>query len=351
MKRILVTRTDRLGDVLLATPVLRRIRDHFPEARIFFLVQKQWMPILQFGEEVELVEYRPEETPEVLATRISALQCDAAIVLRDEATVSRAVKLAGIQFRVGPYSTLRSFFNFNRGRLQRRSRCQMHEAEYNLALLTRVGLPRVTPAKTANELPRSWVQYSPKADTTVQSWLASQGLMAGAYLCFHPGSSGSARYLSKDTMIEFLRKMTKGKTPVVLTGGPQELSLLNELKMSLSESEGTGRLIIFGQEQARSLDELAALYRHSKGVVAHGTGPLHLAAAVGAPVYAIFPPLFVLSEKRWGPLTSKRVVWTPHVPCPEKFQCRGVKCRYYDCMNLFESDVAIIKMEQLTRNT
>jgi hypothetical protein len=63
---------------------------------------------------------------------------------------------------------------------------------------------------------------------------------------------------------------------------------------------------------------------------------LHLAAAVGARVLAIFPPLYVLSEKRWGPLTNKRMTWLPAVNCPEKYKCRGPSCQFYDCMDRFE---------------
>ena len=108
--KILVTRTDRLGDVLLATPVLKRIREFYPEAKLSFLVQKAWMPVLQYGEEVELIAYDPQESAVALGERLKKEKFDSVVILRDEKKVTQAVFRAGIPNRVGPYSSLRSFF-------------------------------------------------------------------------------------------------------------------------------------------------------------------------------------------------------------------------------------------------
>ncbi len=68
--RILVTRTDRLGDVILATPVLKELRRLYPEAKLSFLVQKAWTPILQLGPDVELIEYDPSMSANELAIEL-----------------------------------------------------------------------------------------------------------------------------------------------------------------------------------------------------------------------------------------------------------------------------------------
>jgi ADP-heptose:LPS heptosyltransferase len=333
--RILVTRTDRMGDVILATPVLKRLREYYPQAKISFLVREEWMPILQYGEEVELIPYRPQLGLAELVKTLRDRKFDAAIVLRDEALVSRAVKKAGIPFRVGPYSTLRSFLMFNHGMLQKRSRCSKHEAEYNLDLLSRVHVPVAPPARIPEELPRAWIHYSLEARTQIDQWLKDHSALGVKYWCIHPGSSGSSRYLSSGRMLEVVfeclaRLSAHPGAKLILTGGPHEGELLREIQAQAPE------VLIFGGEGGLGLAALAELYRRADAVIAHGTGPLHLAAASGTRVLAIFPPLFVLSEKRWGPLTPHRLTWLPAVDCPEKFKCRGPKCRYYDCMDRFE---------------
>jgi ADP-heptose:LPS heptosyltransferase len=334
--RILITRTDRLGDVLIATPVLKRVYESFPKAEIYFLVQKMWTPVLQYGEKIKILEFNPAESVDELAERLKALQFDIAVVIRDEKVVTLAVKKAGIPRRIGPYSTWRSFFSFNHGVWQKRSRSKMHEAEYNLQLLTKMGIPFPGPASNADQLPRSWIETDPKQAVFIQEWLRHQGLHPKKYVCLHPGSSGSARYLSTETMTQIVRDLLLRGNSVVLTGTKAETSLLNEIAHGAAPDQGKGKLIIFGGDHPQDLGALAELYRQSSLVIAHGTGPLHLAAAVGTRVYAVFPPLHVLSETRWGPLVSARTVWVPNVDCPEKYKCRGVKCEYYDCMSTFK---------------
>lgn len=343
--RILVTRTDRLGDVLLATPVLKRIREFYPNAKLSFLVRREWMPVLQYGPEVELIEYRPGMSVNELAKTLEEKRFDVAVVLRDEAVVSRAVRQAGIPVRVGPYSTLRSLLMFNQGVLQRRSRCSKHEAEYNLDLLARIRVPINSPARDPADLPRSWIEYPVHVRAGVDQWLKAHGALGVRYWCLHPGSSGSARYLQAGRMMELVyeclaRLANHPGSKLILTGGPHEAELLNSIKEKAPE------VLVFGGTEPQGLDSLAELYRRADAVIAHGTGPLHLAAAVGTRVLAIFPPLYVLSERRWGPLTPRRLTWLPSVDCPEKFRCRGAKCRYYDCMERFEVSRTLDRFEE-----
>jgi ADP-heptose:LPS heptosyltransferase len=343
--RILVTRTDRLGDVLLATPVLKRLREFYPHARLSFLVREEWMPVLQYGPEVELIAYRPGVSVKELARVLKEKRFDVAVVLRDEAIVSRAVREAGIPVRVGPYSTLRSLLTFNQGLLQRRSRCSKHEAEYNLDLLTRLRVPINSPAQTATDLPRSWIEYPVHVRGEVDQWLKTHEALGVKYWCLHPGSSGSARYLQPGRMMELVyeclaRLANHPGSKLILTGGPHEAEMLESIRAKAPE------VLIFGGAEPKGLDALAELYRRADAVIAHGTGPLHLAAAVGTRVLAIFPPLFVLSERRWGPLTPRRLTWLPAVDCPEKFRCQGPKCRYYDCMERFEVSRTLDRFEE-----
>lgn len=333
--KILVTRTDRLGDVLLATPVLKKIREFYPRAKLSFLVREEWAPVLQFGEGVELIIYRPNTSVKELADTLRGHKFDVAIVLRDEAVVSQAVRKADIPVRVGPYSTLRSLLTFNHGLLQRRSRCSKHEAEYNLELLSRIKIPVAKPARVPEELPRSWIHYSTQVRGEVDQWLKAHNMLGVKFWCLHPGSSGSARYLQPGRMMELVYECLARLAPhegakLVITGGSHEESLLQEIKSKAPD------VVIFGGEKNLGLAALAELYRRAETVIAHGTGPLHLAAAVDTRVLAIFPPLHVLSERRWGPLTAKRLTWVPAVECPEKYRCRGPKCKYYDCMDRFE---------------
>jgi ADP-heptose:LPS heptosyltransferase len=315
--RILVTRTDRLGDVILATPVLRKLKELNPSSRVSFLVQPQWMPVLQYGSGVEVLPYDPKGDETALIESLRSYSFDVAYVLKDEPRVSRAVHAAGIPVRIGPYSSLRSFFHFNEGRWQRRSRCRMHEAEYNLDLLT----PQ-TPAVHPGELPRAWIETGDSAKHRALDFLVRNRLQE---------KTSKLHYLAQ--------RLGQRGHRLVVSGGPLEAGLLEEFKAAVPEA------VVLGSGAGLELDGLAEVFRAARIVIAHGTGPLHLAAAVDTPVFAVFPPLFVLSNRRWGPLSTCRTVWVPAVECPEKYRCRGERCAHFDCMDLFDVENAIRAVE------
>jgi ADP-heptose:LPS heptosyltransferase len=57
---------------------------------------------------------------------------------------------------------------------------------------------------------------------------------------------------------------------------------------------------------------------------------LHIAAAVGTPVVGLYAPVHVMSPKRWGPLTDKKVIFVPDpMQCS---RCKGGECQGNDCM-------------------
>jgi ADP-heptose:LPS heptosyltransferase len=88
-----------------------------------------------------------------------------------------------------------------------------------------------------------------------------------------------------------------------------------------------------------NLKIFAAFIQTAKLFVANSTGPLHMAAAVGTPVIGFYPPVRVMSPKRWGPLTEKKIIF---VPDPAKcHRCKGGECQGNDCMDQILVDQVI----------
>jgi heptosyltransferase III len=80
-----------------------------------------------------------------------------------------------------------------------------------------------------------------------------------------------------------------------------------------------------------SLKVLAAFIGRARLFVSNSTGPLHIAAAVGTPVIAFYPPIRECSARRWGPLAEKQVVFTAdNATCS---RCHGGPCQGNDCMD------------------
>jgi ADP-heptose:LPS heptosyltransferase len=64
-------------------------------------------------------------------------------------------------------------------------------------------------------------------------------------------------------------------------------------------------------DQALPLRVFAALLSQARLFVSASTGPMHLAAATGAPTLSLFPPLLSMSPRRWGPLGNRHAVLSP----------------------------------------
>jgi ADP-heptose:LPS heptosyltransferase len=126
--RILVARTDRLGDVLLSLPSLELLRAAFPESRIDFLVRPALIEVLS--------PYLASRSIAPVAFEESwpGGEYDGALVLFDEPGLLRGLWRAGVGVRFGAYSKVRSFFFLNGGRRQRRGLAERNEAEYGLEL-------------------------------------------------------------------------------------------------------------------------------------------------------------------------------------------------------------------------
>lgn len=313
--RILIVRPDRIGDVILSTPVVAELKRLLPAAEIWMCVRSEIAEIL--GADGQFIPglsgVLPFEATDRhagisgalrLAGEIRRMDFATAIVLQDTRAVSWAVALAGVPVRVGPRSRLRSYFLFNRGLRQHRSEARCHEAEYNLELLTVLGLQPVLTRGTSK------VVVTGPGRTAADAWLQKHSV-TGRYALVHPGMRGSAPNWPVAAYQNLVRGLSERKIPVLCTFGPGEESLKREF-MELAPC--------YGGAEAGGLSVQAALCERAAFVVAPSTGPLHLAVALGRKVVTFYPPFEaeyrVQSAERWGPwaLSSQaRVLVAPRV--------------------------------------
>jgi heptosyltransferase I len=313
---VLIVRADRLGDVLLSTPVIAALRIWAREAgialKISLLAQRPMLDLLQ--DQVDgTVEFISDavDRGRALTKAIKTLQLDSVLVLQNNRQVVRALSAAKVRHRVGPLGSLYTYFFYGRrGLRQNRSRVEKHEAEYGLDLVrhwistlnigsnkklssTLLGaLSRTEAASDFSDL-STHVNVDPVSRSQVSAWLAD-GKMTEPYVVVHPGMGGSALNWPEEHYIDLVRKLSS-EWQVILTGGAQEQDLLLKIQ---NKSESTHVSIL---NPPQSLGFLGALFERASLVIAPSTGPLHLSVAVGTPVVGFYPPIQVQSAKRWGP--------------------------------------------------
>ena len=333
---ILVVRTDRIGDVVLSTPVLASLRAAHPNWKISFLVKPALADLLQGHPDVDsLLTLETDDKPSFLNTRglsdrLRKGNFDIAVHLYSDFWISLAVWRAGVGHRIGPASKIARLF-YNRSIVQRRSMGGRHETDHNLDLLKPLGIPPIR---------RSKVSVADTISAGAQKLLDSGRKNVGIF----PGMGGSARNWKPEKYARLADFLSSKGVNVILICGPGEEKLLDEVQSFTSQAPA--------RYVSNRRDELAAFIKALDCFVAPSTGPLHIASAVGTPAVGIYCPIKVCLPERWGPIGENDISFVPDVPVCER--CIAERCELYDsrgqydCMDKIEVEpLADAVMERL----
>ncbi|MGH7495758.1 MAG: glycosyltransferase family 9 protein [bacterium] len=328
-RRFLLSRTDRLGDLILSTPVATALKKEFPDAEIFFLAQRYDAEILSIHPHVQgVIDFDPSRARRDLIAQLRAYDFDAVLALFPRPDLAWVFYRAGIPMRIGTGYRWYGFLYTHR-LYEHRKDARRHEAEYNLQLLRPMG---IVDAKVEFHS-----RFSPQQAEQVHVKLAELGLRE-RFIVLHPGSGGSSRDWPPEHFAELAGHL--GGTlrhQVVVTGHAHEKSLTQYLL----QHAHTGILDLSGR---LNLVELAGLLRRAELFVSNSTGPLHLAVMMKTPVMAFYPPITACRPERWGPYGRREDVLMSQAE--ECFRCASSHERACQCMRDISVAEAMQKAEE-----
>ena len=339
-KKILVIRTDRIGDVVVSTPVFETLKSAYPDAWIAVMVRPYTSDLLKNNPFVdEIIEYKPESTHKGYGGLLSMVKklktgnFDTVITLFSNFRLGLITYMAGIPTRIAPATKIAQLF-YNHRVSQRRSKSTQHEADYNLDLLKVLGITEMKRNvalwvdSTAEEEARNYLEKN----TLLTAWKENK------LIGIHPGNGGSARNWQPERYARLAdRLISKFNYSVLLTGSLGEKELLSTVQEKMTE-----KAIIF---TSNSIMELAAMLKNFSAFISSSTGPMHMAAAVKTPTVSLFCPIIACLPVRWGPIGNKQRVLLPEAP--ECSQCVGNSCKYFDCMEMISIDTAVKAVNKL----
>lgn len=324
---ILVIRNDAVGDLTVTTPMFEALRKAYPKARIAALVAAENLEVVRenpFLDEILLDDYDHNVRGfRYLLKEIKMREFDVAFLAVPSLRMALALRMAGVPVRIGPATHLYNYLLLSKPVTQHRSRVEMHEADYNLSLLKKLGIAEVGdmhPFVKPSEPDVNWAreklqQLKINTDQT-------------KLIVIHPGMRGSSLNWPESHWQEMLAALqAESRVSCVVTGSNKDRPLIQRI---LSGSKDCEVPSLAGQT---TLGQLIALLSLSHAFVGPSTGPMHLAAALKVHVFAPFSPIPVQSPKRWGPWkTDRKTVFVPPVTCLAKFRCLESKCAYHPCM-------------------
>lgn len=323
LKSLIIVRPDRIGDLTLSLAVPAAIKSIRPDLRIEYLVSNYACPVLRYSKYVNNSICYSDETgaPKPIHSLMETLisrRYSGAIFLKPNWRSAMAVFLAGIPIRIGTSRRAYSFLFNERINLSRKG-SGMHEIDLNLRLLEPFGM---------NIKPQT---LNPVLTTEGRDWAnRAQFNLPSKYAVIHLGSKGSAANWPLSKYVRLIEDLGK-KIPVVVTGQLPAPEILTPGAINLVNRT--------------NIDDLIHLIDGADLFISGGTGPLHLASALGRPLIGLFPYRPHIGPNRWGPRGLNAL--TINAPEQTGHRCRIKEDGSCECTDAIDYDLVLTKARSM----
>lgn len=335
--KILILKPSSLGDVVQALPVLRLLKRRYPESAIYWWIDARLAPLLEGDRDLAgvLSFHRHRWTEPIIwgamwrkLRWVRETRFDVVLDLQCLARTALFAWLAKGELTIGldePREGARGIYDY----AVRRRSFTTHAVDWYLSVLPLLD----TPFHAGFD----WIPARPAVAERIRaSWPAE----ARRWVLFQPG----ARWLNKRWPLAYfqtlLRDLAQNHPDLqfAVTGGAEDRALGARLAEALDPGrvrDLTGKV---------SLPEMVEWVRLSTLLISNDTGPMHVAAAVGTPVVALFGPT---EPRRTGPYGQLDRCLRADLPC---VPCMTEKChnpRRQECLEVLAPELALAAAERV----
>jgi ADP-heptose:LPS heptosyltransferase len=290
---VLLTRLDRVGDLILSTPAIASVRRSWPDARITLACSSYNAAVVERNPDVDnVLVVPPGGRLEEFGDRFRSA-CDLAIALAPCTPDFRLVGATRAPVRIGYTYVRRYLVRLTAGRYLTRlaiseadpqlserdpARVVRHEVEQVLDLVRLAGGPKLSYDLVipVDDVDRRAVAHVPTGG-----------------IAFHLGLRWFAHGSTVASTLELLRGLRQFGLPVVVTYGVDALEAASAVRAAEAADALVGGL---------SFRQWAAVFEKSRLVVTVDTGATHVASATRRPTVVVFEHrYFNLSSQEWSP--------------------------------------------------
>lgn len=297
VKKILIIGLSCLGDNLLLTPAIAKIREAFKDAEIDIIVGLRG---------VDFAKENPWFS-----------RC---IVFDKHKSIFRFIGMVN----KNRYDLIVDFRNsllpfFLRGKYKLSFYKQELLSEKNYTHESKRMLDFVAPYFGKERDIHLFFPIAKKDRDVVEERLKSMGIKnSDIRVVLNPGAGGSGKQWAKEKFAALAKELLKtyGDIKIFITGVESEKNLGEEIKNLVNSSS------VYNLAGKTSLKELAALLEKTDLIITNDSGTMHMAAAVNCPVVAVYGPT---NPYRYGPVGTKNVVVHSRLdcfPCKNRRRCR-----------------------------
>lgn len=292
MKTVLLSRTDKIGDVILTLPMAGMIKKHYPYYKVLFLARGYTTAIAErcIGID-EVYDWDQIKEGEEFLPHV-----DYFIHVFPNAEISKFAKSKNIPHRTGTshrvhhWSTCNHLVNFTR------KGSRLHESQLNMKLLRPLGINEVP---DLSEMPQ-FVNWSYSGNSGYENLLTEK-----FNLVFHMKSMGSAKEWSLTNYLKLAQELPGNLFQLYITGTAEEGETIRKEISGIFEldyvTDVTGQF---------NLDGFIKFIERCDGLLACSTGPLHIASIAGIRSLGLYPANKPIHAGRWAPIGTKSQVFS-----------------------------------------
>ncbi len=330
IKQLLFIRIDRIGDMVLSTPVFKSLKSANPLLEI---------TVLASPTNARLIELNPYVDRVIIFDTHGGL-CHAFMVIRNlrkfgfdlaidpyrgYALRSACIAfLSGAKWRVGyPFCGREIFFNI-----------AAEEPPADLPIIDEV-LNTLTPlgVHAKERVPQIFLSDTEKK--WAKEWLAQAGIRTTFLIGVHPGAYYESQRWPAESFADLILRLKRERDfKVILFGGPADSSVISRMRSRLN-----GQIPIHESEDLRLF---LALIAECSLFICNNSGPLHMAAALGIPTISFMGPTV---KERWMPVgDGHKVLRVDNLHC---IGCNSGRCKIgtHDCMKRITPDIVLNRVE------
>lgn len=299
-QRILVRAVNWIGDAVMTTPAIRRLRDAFPDAEIVVVANPLVAELFLYHPCCDRVIIFDKKQQHAglkgfvrFCSRLRRERFELGVLLQNAVEAAVMAVLAFIPHRAG-YRTDGRGPLLNMGVPTRDSKHGLHHVDYYLSMLDDLGLTGET--------------YQPQlyVRPDEQQWAANL-MPGGPWLAINPGAAYGAakRWIPERFAAVGDALAQEYGFKIVLTGGPAEAEIGADIVTAMKQQP----LDLIGQTSVR---QMMAVLERCALMVTNDSGPMHVGAALGVPIVAVFGPT---DHTTTSPRTDKCRIVRHEVEC------------------------------------
>jgi ADP-heptose:LPS heptosyltransferase len=290
---VVLTRLDRVGDLILSTPAIASVRRSWPDAHVTIVCSRHNAVVMENNPDVDAVIVAPGEVPPEIFGRRFRGNCALAMALAPNAADHRLVGATRAAKRVG-YTYVRRYAT----RLMARrylTRLVLSEADPALCerIPGRVVRHEVDQVLSLIEAAGGTARYRELVVVIREVDRAAVAHVAGDGIAFHLGLRWFRSGSTPESAVELIRSLRAFGLPVIVTYGVDAIEHAAAVRQAAVADAVVGGL---------SFSQWAAIFEKSRVVVTVDTGATHVASATRRPTVVLFEHrYFNLSSQEWSP--------------------------------------------------